>query len=208
MTCAEVDILLCDYVDGTLPSTEKTAVEEHLSGCAPCTELVRDASSALSFMERVTDVEPPAELVTRIFHIPAAEPARPRARAGFAGWLQSLTQPMLQPRMVMGLSLTILFFGMMARCAGLPERHLTAADLDPAQVVGAVEDRAVRTWQRSVKFYESIRLVYQIQTRLRDWKEQQEAESTVADPNADDRRLPAPTPAANGPAKSGEGTKP
>ncbi|MBI2680773.1 MAG: zf-HC2 domain-containing protein [Candidatus Solibacter usitatus] len=191
MTCAQLEILLCDYVDGALAPAEKLAVEQHLATCAPCAEMARDGASAIDFMERVAEVEPPPELVTRLFHLPGLEPARPQARGGFRGWLQSLKQPMLQPRMAMGLTLTVLFFGMMARCAGMPERHLTSADLDPARVLGTLEDRANRTWQRSLKFYESIRLVYKIQTQLRDWKEQQDADA-AADPNTDDRRLPAP----------------
>ena len=32
MTCAEFEILLCDYVDGTLHAQERTALESHLSG--------------------------------------------------------------------------------------------------------------------------------------------------------------------------------
>ena len=33
MTCAEFEILLCDYVDGTLHGEARTALESHLSGC-------------------------------------------------------------------------------------------------------------------------------------------------------------------------------
>ena len=51
-----------------------------------------------------------------------AREARPSVRGGIRGWFRNLCSPMLQPRMVMGLALTILFFGMMARCAGIPER--------------------------------------------------------------------------------------
>ncbi len=197
MTCAQLEILLCDYVDGALAPADKLAVEQHLATCIPCAEMARDGAAAIDFMSRVAEVELPPTLVMQLFHLPALEPARPRPLGGLRGWLDSLTQPMRQPRMVMGLTLTILFFGMMARCAGMPERHLTGADLDPARVLGTLEDRANRTWQRSLKFYESIRLVYKIQTQLRDWKEQQDADAAV-DPNADDRRLPAP---ANQPAQ-------
>jgi anti-sigma factor RsiW len=200
MTCAQLEILLCDYVDGALAPAEKLAVEQHLASCALCAEMARDGAAAIDFMTRVAEVEPPPALVTQLFHLPGLELARPQARGGFRGWLQSLKQPMLQPRMAMGLTLTVLFFGLMARCAGMPERHLTSADLDPARVLGTLEDRANRTWQRSLKFYESIRLVYKIQTQLRDWKEQQDADAAV-DSNADDRRLSAP---ANKQAKPAE----
>jgi hypothetical protein len=64
---------------------------------------------------------------------------------------------------------------------------LRASDLAPAKVWASLEDRAYRSWERSVKFYESIKFVYQIQTKLRDWQQQQEEEQRPAD----DHRLPA-----------------
>jgi hypothetical protein len=190
MTCADLEIALCDYLDGTLAPAERADVERHVSACTACAELARDAGAALAFIERVADVEPPPELVTRMFAIPAAEKARPAMRGSIRGWLRGLFQPMLQPRMVMGLSLTILFFGMMARCAGIPERRLSPADLDPARVWTGLEDRVHRGWERSVKFYENLRFVYQIQSRLREWREQQQEPDAAPAENTDERRLP------------------
>jgi anti-sigma factor RsiW len=207
MTCAQLEILLCDYVDGALAPADKAAVEQHLATCSLCAELARDGAAAMEFIGRVAEIEPPPALVTSLFHLPAREPVRPRAGGGFRGWLHSLAHPTLQPRLVMGSLLTILSFGMMARCAGIPERNLTSADLDPARVVSTLEDRANRTWQRSLKFYESIRLVYKIQTQLRDWKEQQDADAAV-DSNADDRRLPAPANKQPAPATAPTEAKP
>jgi hypothetical protein len=212
MTCANLEIALCDYLDGTLAPAEKAEVERHLSACAACAELARDASAAMAFVERVADVEPPPELLTRMFAIPAMREARTSLRTGIRGWFHNLVQPVLQPRMVMGLSLTILFFGMMARCAGIPERRLSAADLDPARVWTGLENHVQRTWERSVKFYENLRFVYQIQSRLREWREQQEQDAAAAAPadsgadSKDERRLPVRgTPARNDPGQPGAG---
>ena len=68
MTCAELEILLCDYVDGTLRAEEKTALEGHLSGCPACKQLAEDITGVTAFFERVPQPEPPAELLTRILH--------------------------------------------------------------------------------------------------------------------------------------------
>ena len=192
MTCANFEIALCDYLDGTLTAAGKAEFDQHLAECAACAELARDAGAAVSFMERVADVEPPPELVTRLFAIAQMPEAKTRIRGGIRGWFRRLLQPVLQPRMVMGLSLTILFFGMMARCAGVPGRRLNTADLDPSHVWAGVEDRVQRGWERSVKFYENLRVVYQIQSRLREWREQQEQDSAVAptETTTDERRLP------------------
>ena len=207
MTCANFEIALCDYLDGTLGAAGKAEFERHLDGCAACAELARDARAALSFLERVADVEPPPELVTRLFAIAQMPEAKSRVRAGVRGWFQRMFQPMLQPRMVMGLSLTILFFGMMARCAGIPGKRLSPADLDPARVWAGLEDRVQRGWVRSVKFYENLRFVYQIQSRLREWREQQEQDASVAPvETTDERRLPVHSaPAKQDPGQPGKG---
>ena len=44
MNCAEIEILICDYVDGTLGPDARTTVERHLAGCLNCAELVPAAT--------------------------------------------------------------------------------------------------------------------------------------------------------------------
>ena len=51
MTCAELEILLCDYVDGTLRGEEKTALESHLAGCSACAELAKDVAGVTAFID-------------------------------------------------------------------------------------------------------------------------------------------------------------
>jgi hypothetical protein len=79
-----------------------------------------------------------------------------------------------------------------------PARQLRPADLAPAKVWAGVEDHVYRGWQRSVKFYESIKVVYQIQSKLRDWQQQQEEDQKPAagksGSDADEHRLPAKAP--------------
>ena len=36
MTCAEMEILICDYVAGTLGPDARATVEQHLAGCRNC----------------------------------------------------------------------------------------------------------------------------------------------------------------------------
>lgn len=83
MNCADLEILLCDYVDGTLDAGQRAHVESHLSVCAGCRELASDASAAVDFIERAAEVEPPQELVTRIIF--TTVPSRVRQRRGRVG---------------------------------------------------------------------------------------------------------------------------
>lgn len=86
-------------------------------------------------------------------------------------WLQ----PMLQPRLVMGMAMTVLSFAMLERCTGIRVQHIQAAELNPVRIWGGVEDKAFRLKDRGVKYYENLRWVYEIETRLRLLQEQQDA---------------------------------
>jgi anti-sigma factor RsiW len=183
MKCANLEALLCDYLDGTLPAGQRTEVERHLAHCAACAELARDASAAVAFMESAAAVEPPPELITRILYaLPAAREARRLPTPGLGGFLGRLFRPMLQPRFAMGLALTVLSFSMLGKFAGISLRQLTPADLNPVKLWQALDDRAHRAWDRSVKFYESLRLVYEIQTRWRDLTGPEQGEPRASAP--------------------------
>jgi anti-sigma factor RsiW len=181
VNCADVEILLADFVDGTLRGDAASALEAHLAGCTACSELARDSAEAVAFMERAAVVEAPPELVTRILFEVTVGPSRAvikpsLVRRLFGRWLE----PILQPRFAMGMALTILSFAIIGRSTHV--RQLTPSDLDPIKVFTAAEDRVVRWYNRGVKYYESMRVVYEIQTRLKEWAEEQPAPQTDTPP--------------------------
>jgi hypothetical protein len=177
MNCGEVEILLADYLDDTLSVEEKAALERHASACASCQALLEDASAAVRFLRHAEDVAPPPELITRIaFGAPYGRVRMPFERQSVWSRLTSKwLQPMLQPRLAMGMAMTILSFAMLERCTGVHVQHLTAADLNPVRIWGGVEDKALRVKDRAVKYYENMRWVYEIETRLKSLQEQQDA---------------------------------
>jgi hypothetical protein len=179
MNCADFEVLFCDYLDGTLDAAQRQAIEEHRSGCAACSDLAADVAGALAFIEKAEPVEPPPELLTRItFQIPAGgEQPKKGWRSLFSGWLHPVLRPVLQPRFAMGMAMTILSFSMLGRLAGVEVRQLKTSDLQPAKVWAAVDDKAHRAWARAVKYYENLRLVYEVQTRLQEWTVQEQEES-------------------------------
>lgn len=199
MNCAELEILICDYVDGTIASTRKAEVESHLQQCPACAELARDSAAAVAFMDRAAAVEPPPELITRIlFDAPwSSAKAGGKAKANSAsGWLRGILGPLLQPKFAMSMAFTILSLSMLARFV-TPVRQLRTADLKPSEVWASLDNRAHRVWARSVKYYENLKVVYQIQTLWREWQQQEEEQQPAAaseKQKIDDRKLPVRAP--------------
>ncbi len=123
-------------------------------------------------MARTAPVDAPPELLTRIlFQAPAVKPTLARRMFGrvLGGWLE----PVLQPRLAMGMGVAALSFFLLK--PGV--RQLTPSDLDPVKLWTAAENRASRVWERGVKSYENLRLVYEIETRLSQWREEAPAEA-------------------------------
>lgn len=174
MNCAEFEILLADYIDGALGETEAAALEQHASMCAGCRELLADASGAVNFLKRVDEVAAPPELITRIaFQAPAGRARQPFEYQGALSKLASKWfRPLLQPRLAMGMAMTILSFAMLERCTGVRVQHIQAADLNPVRIWGGLEDKTIRLKDRAVKYYENLRWVYEIETRLKALQDQ------------------------------------
>lgn len=183
MNCGDVEILICDYVDSTLAPADKAALELHLSHCAACAELARDSAAAVSFIERSADVEPPPELVTRILF--DAPWSKEKQGSKLRTWVRAILSPVLQPKLAMGIAMTMITLSFLWRYA-VP-RQLRASDLQPSKVWAALEDRSYYAWGRTVKFYENLKFVYQIQAMLRDLQQQDEEQQPKGTPKASDR---------------------
>jgi hypothetical protein len=190
MNCADIEILICDYVDGTLPAAQKAEVERHLAECPACAELAHDSASAVAFIDIAAEVAPPPELVTKIlFEAPWRKDraAAERKRGFLARWFG----PVLQPKFVMGAAMTILSFSILSQFA--PIRSLKPTDFEPKALWTGLENRVMDAWDRSVKFYDNLKFVYQIQTTLHEWQQQDEEQRPARDrqkPKTDDHKLP------------------
>jgi hypothetical protein len=205
MNCAEIEILICDYVDGTLTAAEKTKVNLHLSACPACYELARDSAAAVRFIARAEEVAPPPELVTKIlFEAPWRKSKT--GVSGLRGRLAKWLSPVLQPKFVMGAAMTILSFSIFSQLG--PVRQFRKSDLQPKAVWVGLENRVLDAWDRTVKFYDNLKFVYQIQTTLREWQQQDEEQRPAKRQNSrktDDHKLPAKSAPQGEPGNAGGG---
>lgn len=209
MTCAELEYALADYLDGTLSAAGCVALEAHVASCDGCRQFLADASAGFEALKTAEPVIPPPDLVTSIaYQAPIGRARRPFERRGWlnrlaTGWLQ----PMLQPRFAMGMAMTVLSFAMLERCTGIHVQHIAAAELNPISIWRGVEDRAVRMKDRTVKYYENIRVVYDIETRLREVEEESEQSRSAPKGGAASQTAPAKNTSPARISKSGTQTR-
>jgi anti-sigma factor RsiW len=158
ITCSEFEILLADYLDGTLAADEKAGIEEHRNGCASCAELALDAAGAVAFIERAASVDAPTALVSRILLEVDSGTNRSVAKLS---WIERLLGRrggfMLQPRFAMGMAMAVISLAMVGR------------------FWGAAASGVERSWDRTVKGYENLQIVYDVQTQLEEWAQERQA---------------------------------
>lgn len=212
LSCEQFEILLADHLDGELApperASDRAAFEAHRASCRMCAELAEDAGSAVAFINIAADVEPPPALLTKILHATNAGWELKLRGRGIRGWINRTLAPVLRPRLVMGAMMTLMSVTMLSRCAGAPKKVLTAADLDPVRLWSSLDDRTHRMWDRTMKSYESMRLVYEIRNQINDWQQQQtDAEEAAVEASANSRKLNAPVTQAKPTESKQENTK-
>ncbi len=212
MTRAELEARIADYLDGTLDEAEVAAFEQYLALYPDLAELVQDAGEAMSILKHVEAPEPPPAFYARLEI--AMDEARSTTRretrnAGIFAGLAAFFAPILQPRFVMGMAMTILSVSMIGQLTGTRIDQVSASDLKPAAIWSSVGYRAERVWDRATKYYESLRVVYEMRTRVQEWSDQlelerQRAASRLSDPETE---LNGEEDAAQPPASDAEGQK-
>ena len=144
MHCAEFDALLSQAIDSTLAGERLTAFEAHSRDCKLCGPLLQEAEAGHTWLKSLAEVEPPQELVTNVL----------LRTSGVLTFAMSFGMAFFT------LSVTLSLAGV--RLSDL--RHL---DLRPS----AVRRTYYETSGRVVKYYENIRFVYEIESRVRQFKQ-------------------------------------
>jgi hypothetical protein len=182
MNCPEFESILADYLDGTLSNAERAAVELHAAECAACAAFKAEVTNGVALLETMQAIEAPPELITRIaFQTPVGRVRDAYERQTlWSRFVMKWLQPVLQPRFVMGAAMVVLSFTMLERCTGTRVERIDSADLNPVRVWGGMEMKTVRMKDRMLKYYENLRVVYEVEARLRDLQRQQDDSDKAA----------------------------
>ena len=176
MQCSEFDALLSQAIDGTLSGERLQAFEFHGRECGVCGPLLQDAEAGRSWLKSVEEVEPPADLVSNILlQTTGLAPGRARMRATLGDrvgrWIDAVTSPIVaaarQPRFVMSFGMAFFTLSVTLSIAGIRVSDIRRLDLRPS----AVRRTYYETTGRMVKYYENIRFVYEIESRVRQFKQ-------------------------------------
>lgn len=176
MQCSEFDALLSQAIDGTLSGERLLAFEAHGRECKLCGPLLEEAEAGRSWLKALAEVEPPLELVNNILMATTGFlPARDRAaRETWLGRVKELAglivSPIVavarQPRFAMSFGMAFFTLSVSLSLAGVKVSDISHVDLRPS----AIRRTYFETSGRVVKYYENIRFVYEIESRVQQFK--------------------------------------
>jgi len=179
--CSEFDALLSQAIDGTLSGERLQAFEAHGRTCQLCGPMLRDAEAGRSWLKSLEEVEPPAYIVNNILLATsgvAAGKATARATWGerIGRWIDAILSPVVavarQPRFAMSFGMAFFTLSVTLSIAGVRLSDIRHINLRPS----AVRRSYYETQGRVVKYYENIRFVYEIESRVRQLKQAAPAE--------------------------------
>jgi hypothetical protein len=204
MTHLEVENLTSDYLEGLLEPGLKREVEAHLSACPSCLEMVGDVRRALELCHAAAELEPAPWLVRKIMLATVGE-----RKPGWAERLVSFLRPALQPRFAYGVAMAVFSFSIIVNAAGINLRHMTVEDLNPRTWLFRANRAGHLFVARAEKFYYDLRVVVEIESRLRQLRsrpaEEQEAPKQESPAGGSTKSAPLSLPAlATNQARVGE----
>ena len=176
MQCIEFDALLADALDGTLGGTKRIRFEAHRTSCQSCASMFEETQAGLSWLQALPEVDPPAGFAERILlatsgvqskaKAEAPEGWMDRVRGMFAQGFRPVWTTVMQPRFAMSFGMAFFSITLVLNVAGVKVSSLKSVDLRPSALVRTYYEASGRV----VRYYENIRFVYELETRVRELK--------------------------------------
>jgi len=181
MQCTEFDALLNEALDQRLSGDKLETFQAHARGCPTCGPLLAEADAGLRWLHELVEVDPPVTLVDNILAATSGIDTvrlRGTVRAPapiswfdrMQDWANGVFTPILavakQPRFAMSFGMAFFSLSITMSLAGVKLSDVRHADLRPS----AIKRNYYETTGKVTKYYENIRFVYEIESRVREFK--------------------------------------
>src|SRR6201993_2300156 len=181
MQCHEFEALLTDLLDGKLSGAREVSFRAHARVCPKCGPLFAEVEAGQHWLKALEEGEPPANLVNNIltatsgidsYRLQAAAPARrqPSLVERIREWAASFAGPVWstvrQPRFAMSFGMAFFSLSVALSVAGVKPADLRQISLRPS----AIRHTYYTTQAKVVRYYENVRIVYEVESRVREIK--------------------------------------
>jgi len=185
-TCDVVEARLSDYLDGLLKGGERAEFEAHANSCPQCAPLLKSVRSLVGEMHAMEEIEAPPRLVYAILD----KTLGPRETVtGWQAFLEMI-RGMATPKFAYGAASIMATLVIVASSLGFSFKNPKVSDLRPTNIYRNADRRVHLLRAQTVKYVSDLRVVYEIQSRLR--QDENNLQTTPED--ALPKSLPEKTP--------------
>jgi len=163
-TCEQTEARLSDYLDGVLSPVEMADFTAHVPSCVRCAPLVASVSDLLTGLHGMEQIAEPPRLVYSILDKTLGPRESLTGWRAILGWVRGAASIRFAYG-ALSVAATLIIF---ATASGFNWRHPKLADLRPATIYHNANSKAHQAYGRSTKFVNDLRVVNEIQSRLRD----------------------------------------
>ena len=184
--CTEFEALLSEAMDGVagqsqLSAERKESFEAHRRECAVCGPMFADVQAGQRWLKALAleEVEPPVYLVHNILAATtgvvstrtelagrSATPFKERLREKWDSIFAPAFAFVRQPRFAMSFGMIFFSFSLGLNVMGVKPADVAKIDLRPTALRHAYIDAQIKV----VKYYDNIRFVYEIESKVRELK--------------------------------------
>jgi hypothetical protein len=188
MQCAEFELLLTEAVEGSLGEDQMDDFRSHAAACAICGTMLAEASAGYEGLRSLESLEAPVHLVHNILAVttgvePASTPAHVRVAQSWPqrvqAWLRPAVAHFVQPRFAATFAMAFFSITLMFNVIGI-----RPSDLRPSQL----ERTYFTARSRVVRYYDSMRVIYEFQARMRELRNMLPEENKQQQPQREEKK--------------------
>lgn len=191
-TCEQTELLLMDYLDGLLQPAQQLAFDRHVNSCPRCTPLVAGVTHAIANLRELPELELPPRFVYNILDATLGPRETVTGWAAVRAWVRGIASP----RFAYGSLSVAATFLMLVTASGFNWKKPKVADLSPVNIYRNTNRQAHLAYARSTKYVSDLRVVYEIQSKLRQDSELPANNEGTA-PDSNQQKEPGRTDGSN-----------
>ncbi|HSM87756.1 MAG TPA: zf-HC2 domain-containing protein [Candidatus Limnocylindrales bacterium] len=203
--CGQWETLLAEALDGLLKPEDEATFNEHMAGCKACAALYEEARRGCEWLEFLSpEPEVPAGLLDRIlaqtgpgqvegFGLLAGNASAlpiPQARntrnPGVPAWqhpgFMAQVRRFAEPRLMMTAAMAFFSLALTLNLSGIKLNELRLASFRPAAIRAFMERRIVTASVPIVRYYDHLRYIYEVESRMRDFRRSTEGDDNDSTP--------------------------
>lgn len=188
--CGQWETLLADALDGLLRPEDETTFSGHMAICPACTALFEEARRGREWLEFLSsEPEVPEGLLDKI--LAATGPGQvagyglvtgsdvlpipqPWQRPGFMARVRRFAEP----RLMMTAAMAFFSIALTLNLTGVRLSDLRISNLRPTAIRSFMERRLTMASTPIIRYYDHLRLVYEVQARMRELRRTTQGEGS------------------------------